>query len=64
MMIIEWQLSYESGSVYPWVMTGWTSGGNLWAEYVFATKPTKRQMRRTRKGKGDAVINVYFDLAA
>lgn len=60
-MIIEWQLSYRSGCVYPWSMTGWTSGGNLWAEYVYATKPTKRQMRRNRKGKGDVIICVHFD---
>lgn len=62
--MIEWQLSYTSGSVYPWAMTGWTSGGNLWAEYVYATKPTNRQMRRNRKGKGDVVFCVHFDLAA
>lgn len=62
--MVEWQLSYRPGYVYSWEMTGWTSGGNLYAEYLFVTKPTKRQMRRTRKGKGDAVINVYFDLAA
>lgn len=62
--MIEWQLSYRSGSVYPWAMTGWTSGGNLWAEYVYATKPTKRQIRRNRKGKGDVVFCVHFDLAA
>lgn len=59
--MIEWQLSYRSGCVYPWSMTGMTSGGNLWAEYVYATKPTKRQMRRNRKGKGDVIICVHFD---
>lgn len=58
--MVEWKVSYQSGSKWPWAMTGFTSGGNLYAEFFFSSKPTKRQMLRTRKGRGDAVIKVYF----
>lgn len=59
-MRVEWKLSYQSGSPHPWAITGYTDSGNVFAEYVFTVKPTKRQIRRTIKGKCDAVICVYF----
>lgn len=59
-MRIKWEIFYQSGSRYPWSLVGLTEEGGLWVEYVFACKPTKRQARRAKKGKGDATINVYF----
>ncbi len=59
-MRIKWEICYQSGSPYPWGLVGLTEDGGLWVEYAFACKPTKRQMRRIKKGKGDAVVCVYF----
>lgn len=58
---IFWGVTYEkTPSLYRWSVIEMTSGGNLCAHYVLATRPTRRQLRRLRNGRGDAVVAVHM----
>lgn len=58
---LHWATYYSERNppLWRWSHMGMTSGANLWAHYIFATRPTKRQLRRARKGKGEVRIQLH-----
>lgn len=58
---IYWATYYTAmPSLWRWQYIGMSTGANLQAHYIFATRPTKRQLRQIRKGKCEARMQIDF----
>ncbi|HDS4345623.1 TPA: hypothetical protein QH074_004312 [Enterobacter hormaechei subsp. steigerwaltii] len=60
---INWYTRYrfqddpEHANDYRWSLIGFGHHtGELWAHYAFATRPTRRQLSRTKRGKCTAIM--------
>jgi len=59
MKAINWRLYYEKHprSPWRWHFVGRSElTGEIWAHYLFVTKPNARTQRRTKRGKMAAVM--------
>ena len=58
---VSWELAFDHRpGALRWKLSGVMQDGKIWAEYLFATRPSRKVLAHTRKAKRDAILRLYM----